>query len=393
MNAITNSDIQAIAVRCVSDYFNAGTPLSEGLAKEAQALDLNSDQLKRAVEATNTLTQLKSVQVNKDRTGEFTVANYDDIVKLAALEEPVKGLPSGGGEFPVEGDLTKSAAVSTETYDLPVSGKLELLRKCASQNRKQIDCLSDDLVVVTSELTKLAYELSTLPEQDLSLGLSSNLDESGFSKVASFLGHTGQFKDYAKDLGLNSNANDLVVSLLELTKQASDIKAELAKRDLSELAAIEVEDSLLKQAGLVGNITAAARKAAQKIVSPVLSKGAPSLKKAPLPERISKGLTQAATRLVTAPVRGVASSVAGSMKSSLKAVGNFAESKVTNVATGTSLGKKVGIKPVGITKETTDTLAKTKKRLIATGVVGAGALDAMAYDPAPSGNVWDKLQG
>lgn len=400
MDSITNSDIQAIAVRCVSEFLNSGTPLSVGLAKEAQAMDLNSEQLRRSIEATNTLAQLKNIQTNPDRAGEFKVAEYGEILKLASFSEnPPASATEQALDSAVELPVLFSDMAKTASFDAglevpdSITGRLAGLRKAASQNRRSLEDAEDRFVVLNEGIQKLASEIVTYPEKDVSLAISSVMDQTGFNKVASFLKHEGQYFDYAQDIGYSSPLVDKVQDLMAMVKEASDTAAQIEMADKLDQKMCEVEDQLLKQAGMIGNISAAARKASQKILKPVLQKAVGTAKKVAEPEKLTRDSARVLTRIATSPVRVVGRV----MTNAAKDAGNLARAavttKATNAAAGTTIGAKMGIKPVQNTPEMVAKLDKAKKRLAAAGTVAAAGIDAAAYSPPNGGNVWDTLQG
>lgn len=397
MDSITNSDIQAIAVRCVSEFFNAGTPLSVGLAKEAQALDLNAEQLRRSIEATNTLAQLKNIQTSSDRAGEFKVAEYGEILKLASFDSaltPALAVVDTTDVPVLDSDMSKSASFDpgVEVPD-SVQGRLAGLRKAASQNRRSLEDAEAKYVVLNDGIQKLAAELVTYPEKDLSLALSSALGQTGFSKVASFLGHEGQYVDYAQDIGYQSDLVCKVQDLMSMVKQASEVSLHIEMTDKLDQKMCEVEDQLLKQAGLIGNISAAARKAAQKIIKPTISKAAPAAKKVSGVENAAHGSARLLTRVATAPIKAVGKAMGNTAKDAGLLAKTVVTNKATNAAANTGVGKKIGVKPVTENPATAAKISSAKKRLAAAGTVVAAGIDAAAYDPPVGGNVWDSLQG
>jgi hypothetical protein len=76
-----NTDsIKNYAVQAVTDFVSNGTSLSQGIAKIASAEELNPEQIKRVVEASNTIAHLKLLSSSSDRIFEFPVAKYEDVL-------------------------------------------------------------------------------------------------------------------------------------------------------------------------------------------------------------------------------------------------------------------------------------------------------------------------
>ncbi|HET8686060.1 MAG TPA: hypothetical protein VFM18_05270 [Methanosarcina sp.] len=87
MPQFSSDQLRDISVAVVEDFINNRVPLSEGLAKQASMNDLNSEQIQRCVEATNTITQLKLMSVAEDRTFEFPLCKYAEVMVHATFPE------------------------------------------------------------------------------------------------------------------------------------------------------------------------------------------------------------------------------------------------------------------------------------------------------------------
>ncbi len=84
---LTQDRLQSIAVGCVSKFMSKEASLSEAIAKEAQDLELNSDQTKRVIEASNTIAYLRQLEKAADRTFEFEVADYGKVMSQMCMPE------------------------------------------------------------------------------------------------------------------------------------------------------------------------------------------------------------------------------------------------------------------------------------------------------------------
>ena len=204
MTTISVQDLQNIAVQCTSDFFNHNTPLNESLAKQASDLGLNSDQLQRAVEATNTLTYLKGLESSKDRTSEFPVADYKEIVKLASVPESIikatregetKGVEKKAALFSpkpskleIEQELIKKAESKLE-FEFPQltdQEKIVYLQKYAQINKRALETAKENLEYNALQLVKLAKDIKAHP-QGLEHLSASNIEDSQFTKVAELI--------------------------------------------------------------------------------------------------------------------------------------------------------------------------------------------------------------
>lgn len=358
MSAITVQDLQDIAVACTGEFFNNKVPLSVGLAKIASERGLNSDQLRRAVEATNTLTYLKSLQVSDDRTGEFPLADYNEIVKLASMP----------GEDEAEFQ-EKTASVSEDTsmvkqaeealkFEFPQLGHetaLFLLQKEAAANRRAIEdkeIYSQDLA---RRIVKTASDLSCDPQADtLMSAVSGNPDD--FYRLAKLVHGqdeymTHKFQGYGEYLVKNASESK-AGQLQALLKEAQEVVDELNYRRGLDKQASEAEDTLIKQAFV---------------------------------ETIGKAVGSG----IGAVVKGVGGLIGRGAATAAKGVGGAIGKAGQNV-----VRELPGFKRLNIPKAVQT--ASTKRNL----AVGGALMDAAAYSPsAPKhdgsnmGDVWDALNG
>lgn len=91
------SYLQASAIDIVQRFLDGEGSLDSLISSYATKDELNSEQIKRVIEAVNTLAFLKKLQVEKDRTTEFPVASFEGVmncltpqpvvIKEAALSE------------------------------------------------------------------------------------------------------------------------------------------------------------------------------------------------------------------------------------------------------------------------------------------------------------------
>lgn len=379
MAAISNTDLQDIAVHCTSAFLNGGTPLATSLAKQASDRGLNSDQVKRAIEATNTLCYLKGLEVGSDRTFEFPVAEYGDVIKQASVPDGFTGsgeslapaAESGCADDPFAAFL-KQASVSEDALawdgvvpDMSERDRLVYLQKAAAANETAILNLAmeaEDLVV---GLHKAASEFKSYCRtygQDPTFVLSgTSLSQESLEKVARFVGITDFVKqDFAEGMLTKAASNSAlgvkhVQALDGMIKRAFEVQAELVSR--------QEKAELVKQAFLA-NLTGRA-------VGGLLK----------LPGKAAVG----AAKLAAKPF------VAAGEKAM-----NGAKDAVQN-----KLSKIEAIKDLGIPPAPPRPPMPTSKKLLAgsVGVGLTGAFDASMYSPkispvtGQSQDVWSQLHG
>lgn len=348
MANITVQELQDIAVKCVSDFFNEKTSLNEGLAKEASDRGLNSEQLKRAVEATNTLAHLKSLDVSSDRTTEFPVADYQEIVKLAFVPD----LTSPPIEEEDETDsfgFAKSAAVEVETT-MSYENAVFFLQKKAAVNDRELEDAKYELLNVAEDILKQAGELRKDPEILEKLSYSSVSDEY-FTKLSSLLACEKPRKALPEGF-FKSAAINSVERLFSLYKRAETLNVEIKDKTSLKQRLDQAVNTHVKEAGLLGKVF----------------------------NHIGSGIG----KVVSAPFKAAISAGTGITKATGVAI--------NNAAAKTGMGQAAGlaVKPQ----------SGSVRALKASALPLAGAaMDIGAYNynvnPAKNqlGTVWDNLQG
>lgn len=375
MANISIPELQEIAVQCTSDFFNNNTPLNESLAKQASLRDLNSDQLQRAIEATNTLTYLKSIDVAKDRTSEFPVANYSEIVKLACIPESLQKI----AEFEtakVGPDLVKQAEDAMFVSEVSVleSQKPGYIYKLARITGRALEDAKIDLSIQGEKLIKIAKEIKADPQAIEHLSASSATSQE-FTKIASLIfGSELKRKDFVTGM-FKSAEISTAQSFVDNFRQAQDLfnKVNHLEKSHTKLAEMEKLAFLPALAGLA-NATRFTGAMKNSGASSITGMAASSAAKAVI------GTGVGAVKMVGKSIAGVGGGTA-----------KLAKAKVQNALAGTKLGKELKVPTAVVPKSTT-------ARLAGAATITGAAFDASMYtpkvDPANdrSGDVWNALQ-
>lgn len=87
MPHMSSDQLRDISVAVVEDFINNKTPLSVGLAKQASMHELNYEQIQRCVEASNTIAHLKLLGAAEDRTFEFPLCKFAEVMGHAATPD------------------------------------------------------------------------------------------------------------------------------------------------------------------------------------------------------------------------------------------------------------------------------------------------------------------
>lgn len=343
MHALSVQDLQDLAVRCTTQFLTNQIPLSNSLAKEAADLSLNSEQVKRAVEATNTLAYLKTLEKSAgERTTEFPLADYNEILQIASIPASLLKVADT-----VMDSVTQSATeVSVFDVSFPELTTKEAmigLHKEAMINDRALEDAIGYSNVVRDKLVKAA---SLLANDPLALDkLSAVIPMGGdFEKIARLVFKADMIQrntipEMFKEADLKTSKN-----IAALYKEACELVFEITKRTEMQKSAgqiFEMEKSA-GLAGVFGNVLGTVAKTATKAVAaPVVAAG--------------KGMGKGAW----------------------------------NAVAKTGIGKAVAMTPSKLT---------TGQKLATMATVGGAgaALDASLYKPKQlangnGGDVWDKL--
>jgi hypothetical protein len=368
MPDISVSDLQAIAVDCTSRFLNEGVPLSTSLAKQASDRGLNLDQLQRAVEATNTLTHLKCLEVGNDRTHEFPVADTNQILKMACLPSAVdheKTAQAAVSEGPLslekKAELAESLLLSAAPYQMSKPEAYAWFQKQAAANERRLEDLRAEAITLPSRITKLAAEIALDPSALDKM--ASQYEGKDFNELCALtFGEVKPRPTYAEFLFTKSaSSTDRVVELKGLVDRAKEVQAGITK-----CAALKKEADLVKKAfaPLLGSIA--------RSIGGGLAGG------------VSKGM-----KLLTKPITATA-------KGAVKVINPFESGAIGGIKTrvaNTAWGEKKGLTNMGPVKPLFN-----KKRLAAAGTVAGAAFDAASYSPSVdpagdmSGSVWAATQ-
>lgn len=226
MSAIVEK-LASLAKEVVGDFMQKGASLDEGIAKVAERDNLNTDEIKRLVEASNTLTWLKTVKPQMDKTAEFSVASYDGV--MSKIHGPVKEAmyDVNGFSYDVVDSAIEKTASAPEVHDFDsLSHMTEMEKVAALKARKSI----------MSKAAAAYGNIATRREFDLKCDLAEVKDDivDGIKKLAFSLSSVGArpFAEFEKrayaqfDYKAIKAILDLVHNECTFDKQAS-IRAEV----------------------------------------------------------------------------------------------------------------------------------------------------------------------
>lgn len=356
MPFITSEQIRDMSTKTVEGFLNNKVPLSEGLAKQASYHNLNSEQVQRAVEATNSIAYLKVLSLADDRTVEFPLCKYAEVIQNLALPKDLftkqasviqmGRTPGKTVALPYE-DFVKAASFNDTTLTEMNEVETQIyLTKLASKHQRELEHLKEKEMFMAPDLIKAAKDFSK--------------DSMGLEKLAT----VAKGSDYAK-------LSTLVYGVAKPFEDTGLFK----EADLKEARNLA---GMLKQAEeLVANI-----QEKEKLLK------AAALQKEAFLGMIGRGIGRAIGAVASAPVKMVGGTIG-------KAAYNAGQSaKSMGASAANSVRGAVGLTPKPMP-------VINKKKIAGVGMLGLGAtmaLDSTMYNAGTdsttgrSKNVWDSLQ-
>lgn len=350
MSFITSEQLRDISIKTVEGFLNDKVPLSAGLAKQASLHQMNSEQVQRAVEATNSIAYLKVLSLADDRTVEFPLCKYAEVIQELSIPDSLMKsaavvVPSAQGKTaPL---MEKLASFNDVT--LPEMNEVETqiyLTKLASVHQRELEGLKEKEMFMAPDLIKAAKDFSR--------------DSMGLEKLATVVKGSDFAKLTALVYGVPKPFEDTGIFKEADLKEARNL-AGMLKQAEELVSTIHEKEKLLKAA---------------------------ALQKEAFLGMLGRGIGRVAGTIASAPVKMVGNTVG-------KVAYNAGQSaKTVGAKAANSVRTKVGLpaKPLPTVN---------KKKIFGAGAVGLGAtmaLDSTMYSAGTdavtgrSKNVWDSLQ-
>lgn len=250
---MTPEEIRDCAVHAVEEFINNKVPLSQAVACCAETHALNSEQVKRVIEAANSIAYLKLLGGAEDRTFEFPVAEYTEVMGHLALPKNKLILNTSD---PKEPNIPMEESINKDD--------IGMFPKAASEYSKEENelFLMRAWIRNRADLEKIANRRETVKLEIEDSLLKLQADKFGIEKLAE-VAEESMFKILAPFFGLDKKAEEDVVfldkslnearRLIGLCKEAQIlIKEEIEKQALDQRAL-----EILKEAGRLGKTVGA----------------------------------------------------------------------------------------------------------------------------------------
>lgn len=213
---LTPDRIQDISVRVVAGFMGGKTSLNEGITKEAMDHQLNPDQIKRVVEATNSIAYLRQLQDAPDRTFEFPVASYGEVLKGMVMPDEgssASGVGSGLGMMKQAEEIKEGFAALNFDSEIPTS----------MTEHEKLAMIARNVLSTKGHLQKMAYEKEDIRQRLITKASSVSKDPKALEKLAEIVSEEDFYK-MSKLVGLEKSAEESVSLGVFYEKELKDVK-------------------------------------------------------------------------------------------------------------------------------------------------------------------------
>lgn len=251
---LTTETLKQMAAQVVAGT-NAGLhTMSEGIAKVACEQDMNTEQVKRLVEAGNQIAYLSKMASASDRTFEFQTANYDDVIGIITTAPGVEKQASEYKPSPLSIVLSKPMEKKASAPEPTVNQKdaLVAVRAECSGLVKQAQDLSMQREAAMYDIVMQAQELRRDPEVLEKIAFVTDNDPAQYADLCHLvLGHVkaaSRFKSFPAGDVLN------VKSLQESVSQGRSLleKTKETEANLDKVASVLSEHTGMSKEAFIG---------------------------------------------------------------------------------------------------------------------------------------------
>lgn len=264
---VFNADtVRAYAVEVVNEFIQ-GTPLSDAIAALATKNAFNANQISRLVEVSNQLAYLKLQSMSEDRTFEFKVADYHEVLKQvfdnnepemakAAMDKsktisPMEIMTRPGT---VGRDLTKLASENHDSYDMDPQMRAVLIHKAIIRGNHELEKLASDSQSMVYQISDAVDNL--LKQPDCFEKMASMVEVDDNKKYISFMlkmaGHSITSLEGVSGLLFTEKDQRDILSAINLVKQAQSMLVHKNNLEINLGKARDALNVLLEKKAFIG---------------------------------------------------------------------------------------------------------------------------------------------
>ena len=254
---LTTDSLKRMAASCVAALKTENISLNDSITKTALEHEMSADQVKRMVETTNQLAYLSELSTSDDRTFEFDVARYEEIIAgiMPTMNKEASAVSGNPLELVAQSFQTPLEKVASSA---PLEYTIKDLQKVAGQQRIILNELKD---AEYGNLMKIAqYREEILRDPEALLKMAHFYDGDYLSQIV--FGHNKVASEVRQEWSDDEmNVLQALSETIEMCKEAQEKKRELTDK-------VENAEGIIKEAFL-----SAAANAAKSMGSSIVSKG------------------------------------------------------------------------------------------------------------------------
>jgi hypothetical protein len=238
MNSFTPDFLKNSAVLIASQFLASNKPLSSGVAEVAVKSSLNNEQIKRLVEVVNQVTYLKLLSTATDRTFEFPLAKYEEVLgimvspesSIMSNDQNVSPLAIASGSN--QGGLNKEASVSE--YEPSDQEKIAYIRSHIFAARNRLEKIAEREVTLLDEISRITAQCKEDEDFMEKAAMVTDGDEDTLNKLAMLVygatkEWTGESLFYDTELEQAKDTIGLLKEAFDLTDERKKLEASLSK--------------------------------------------------------------------------------------------------------------------------------------------------------------------
>jgi len=155
---LTPDILQSMTIKVVTQYMTKqAASLSDAVAAEARLQEMNADQTKRLIEASNSVCYLRKLASAEDKTEEFPVASYEEVLEKMATTPTIQA-PSDTVQV-----QEKQAAAAQHSFELEEREKIAMVAKEVVRCRGSLEKIAMDKISLHDELLTAASSVKKDP--------------------------------------------------------------------------------------------------------------------------------------------------------------------------------------------------------------------------------------
>lgn len=222
--------LKNVGAGVVAAFRTGGVPLTDGIVKVASENQLNAEQTARLVETVNQLAYLSGPHNSMDKTAEFPLANYEDVITAIITPPLEKAASYRPSPLSLLAEPLEKAAAAEEWAPAPEEARIHMEREffAGRDNLKRMDLEEQNIV---EGLLKTAAVVGKDPDALSKIAALTAGDSQKYGELCNLVfGHVKEASATAPHLPEDLLNVKALVEQLGFAKQASVDRKTLEER-------------------------------------------------------------------------------------------------------------------------------------------------------------------